>query len=429
MTESAAKTEQLLRGANEELDGRVLARTAALNEALERELALRRQAETTSRLKDEFLMTVSHELRTPLNALLGWADMLRRGILPDDRRERAVEAIYENAKRQGQLIADLLDTSRILTGKLRIEPTVVDLGQIVREAVNVVAPAAEAKGLKLDVTLDLQQSLFVGDPSRLQQIVWNLVFNAVKFTKQGTVSVRLTGSEPERQVTIVVADTGIGISQDFLPHVFDRFSQEKTGTTRPHGGLGLGLAIVRQLVELHGGTVHVESGGENQGAVFTVILPLVPVRKHLAVATGADSGVAAPIDEDEMPVLDGVRVLIVDDDLSAREMATVTLEQCGARVSSAGSAAEARIAAALGAWDVLLVDIAMPGEDGYALIRDLRTGGLRQPIAALTALAHDSDWVRALEAGFDVHIAKPVEARDLALAVAAMARRTRAEVS
>jgi signal transduction histidine kinase/ActR/RegA family two-component response regulator len=422
------ENERLLRGTNEELDGRVLTRTAALNEALERELALRRQAEANNRLKDEFLMTVSHELRTPLNALLGWADMLRRGLLSDGRRQRAAEAIYENAKLQNQLIADLIDTSRILTGKLRIEPTVVDLGQIVRDAVNVVAPAAEAKGLALEVALDWQPSAFVGDPGRLQQVVWNLVFNAVKFTKQGTVSVRLAPNESESQVDIIVADTGIGITRDFLPHVFDRFSQEKTGTTRPHGGLGLGLAIVRQLVELHGGTIRVESGGENQGAVFTVSLPLVPVRKPLAATPGADAAVAPIVDGNEMPVLDGILVLVVDDDLSAREMVTVTLEHCGAQVSSAGSAAEARMTTAITACDVMLIDIAMPGEDGYSLIRDLRTRGLRQPMAALTALAHDTDRARALEAGFDVHISKPVEPRALALAVAAMARRTRAEV-
>jgi signal transduction histidine kinase/CheY-like chemotaxis protein len=421
------ENERLLRGANEELDGRVLARTAALNEALERELTLRRQAEANSRLKDEFLMTVSHELRTPLNALLGWADMLRRGMLSDGRRQRAAEAIYENAKLQNQLIADLIDTSRILTGKLRIEPTMVDLGRIIRDAANVVAPAAEAKGLALDVALDWQPNVFVGDPGRLQQIVWNLVFNAVKFTKQGTVSVRLAPNESESQVDIIVADTGVGITRDFLPHVFDRFSQEKTGTTRPHGGLGLGLAIVRQLVELHGGTIRVESDGENQGSVFTVSLPLVPVRKALAAAP--DTAVAPIVDENEMPGLDGIHVLVVDDDPSAREMVTVTLEHCGARVSAAGSAAEARMTTALTACDVMLIDIAMPGEDGYALIRDLRTRGLRQPIAALTALAHDTDRARALEAGFDVHISKPVEPRALALAVAAMARRTRAEVS
>jgi signal transduction histidine kinase/ActR/RegA family two-component response regulator len=414
------QVEGVLQRANEDLDARVSVRTAELHDTLDREQHLRREAEANNRLKDEFLMTVSHELRTPLNSLLGWADMLRLGILPDGRRQRAAEAIYENAKLQTQLIADLLDTARILTGKLRIEPAFIDLGQVVQDGANVVAAAAAAKGIELKIEVDRHGRVFFGDPGRLQQIVWNLVSNAVKFTERGTVWVRLTRSDPENQMNLVVADTGIGISREFLPYVFDRFSQEKTGTTRQHGGLGLGLAIVRQLVELHGGTVRVDSSGEAQGAAFTVTLPVIPSRKGATGPRHPAASLAMLADASEMPVLDGIRVLIVDDDEGAREMATAVLEYCGACVSSVASAPEARNTFAQSTWDVLLVDIAMPGEDGYTFIRRMRKEGLGQPVAALTALAHQTDRARALESGFDVHIQKPVEPRALANAVAAL---------
>jgi CheY-like chemotaxis protein len=261
--------------------------------------------------------------------------------------------------------------------------------------------------------------MFFGDPTRLQQIVWNLVSNAVKFTDHGTVSVQLALNRPDNQMNIVVADTGIGISREFLPHVFDRFSQEKTGTARLHGGLGLGLAIVKQLVELHGGTIRVLSDGEGHGTSFTVSLPIAPAR-HDAFGPRRAEANATVADAPEMPGLDGIRVLIVDDDVSAREMAKVVLEYCGASVRSAASANDARNALALSKYDVLLVDIAMPGEDGYTFIRSMRNEGLRQPVAALTALAHETDRVRALESGFDVHIQKPVEPRALAKAVATL---------
>jgi signal transduction histidine kinase len=415
------EAEHVLRRTNEDLDARVSARTTELHETLDREQELRREAEASSRLKDEFLMTVSHELRTPLNSLLGWADMLRLGIVSDGRQQRAVEAIYENAKLQTQLIGDLLDTSHILTGKLRIEPAFVDLAKIVQDAAHVLGPAAAAKGLELKVEVDRHGSVFFGDPGRLQQIVWNLVSNAVKFTPNGTVSVRLARSEATNHMNIVVADTGMGINREFLPYVFDRFSQEKTGTTRPHGGLGLGLAIVRQLVELHGGVVRVQSDGEGQGAVFTVSLPIVSDRKDSIGTPQIDAQIVVPAEILEMPALDGLRVLIVDDDAGAREMVTVVLEHCGARVASAASAAEARSSLDLSPCDVLLVDIAMPGEDGYTFVRRMRMEGLHQPVAALTAHAHDTDRARALESGFDVHLGKPIEPRALAQAVAALA--------
>jgi signal transduction histidine kinase/ActR/RegA family two-component response regulator len=408
-------TEAVLRRANEELDSRVSTRTAELDAALHREQALRLEAETSNRLKDEFLMTVSHELRTPLNVLLGWADMLRLGILAGDRQKRAVESIYENAKLQKQLIGDLLDTARILTGKLRIEPTLVNLDQLVEDAANVLLPAAEAKGLVLSVEADAGLDAFVGDAARLQQIVWNLISNAVKFTDAGSVRVTLGRDDERHEATIVVSDTGRGIGEEFLPFVFDRFRQERTGTTRPQGGLGLGLAIARQLVELHGGSIGVEHGADRRGAIFTVRLPLA----HKLVVDPTGEAHATRVAR-EMPVLPGARVLIVDDDAGAREWTTAMLEHCGAKVDAVGSAAEARLALARASWDVFLVDIAMPGEDGYALIRDIRTAGWRQPAAALTAHARDIDRERLLDAGFDLHISKPVEARTLALAVASL---------
>jgi signal transduction histidine kinase/ActR/RegA family two-component response regulator len=412
------QAEQLLRRTNEELDARVSARTAELHDALDRAQSLRRDAEANSRLKDEFLMTVSHELRTPLNTLLGWSDLLRLGILSKAERQRAVNAIYDNAKLQTQLIADLLDTSRILTGKLRIEPAFVDFSQIVKDAADVVAPAAAAKGLELKVEVDGDGCVFFGDAVRLQQVVGNLVSNAVKFTERGTVSVRLSRSDAENQMHLVVADTGIGIAREFLPCVFDRFTQEKTGTDRPHGGLGLGLAIVRQLVELHGGTVRVHSDGEGRGASFFVSLPILSANKDAAGPkhTADDSAVIA--ETRKMPALDGVRVLVVDDDAGAREMVTAVLEHCGAVVAAAASAGEARSALARSAYDVMLVDLAMPGEDGFAFVRRMRADGLRHPVAAFTALTHETERVRALESGFDIHIQKPVAPHVLALAVA-----------
>jgi CheY-like chemotaxis protein/anti-sigma regulatory factor (Ser/Thr protein kinase) len=270
--------------------------------------------------------------------------------------------------------------------------------------------------------------VFFGDPTRLQQIVWNLVSNAVKFTDHGTVSVQLAPNRHDNQMNIVVTDTGIGISRGFLPYVFDRFSQEKTGTARPHGGLGLGLAIVKQLVELHGGTIRVHSDGEGHGTSFVVRLPVAPVRNDAFGPRRTEANATLVADAPDMPGLDGIRVLIVDDDVSAREMAKVVLEHCGASVRSAASAADTRNALAQSGSDVLLVDIAMPGEDGYTFIRSMRNDGLQQPAAALTALAHETDRVRALESGFDVHIQKPVEARALAKAVAALAS-TRAGAS
>jgi signal transduction histidine kinase len=403
----------LLRRTNEALEARVAARTTDLGAALDREHHLREEAEASSRSKDEFLMMVSHELRTPLTPILGWADMLRLGILPAEQRERAVKSIHENALVQKQLIADLLDTARILTGKLEIQPATIDLGALVQQAAEILRPAAEAKGLSLEVSIDERARAFVGDATRLRQVVWNLASNAVKFTSAGKVSIRLARLGADISLTVV--DTGVGISKQFLPRAFDRFSQEKRGVTRPHGGLGLGLAIVRHLAELHGGTVRAESDGDGCGATFRVLLPCAQTYAHT-------SDERSPLLGDErMPALNGVCVLVVDDDQSVRHMVSVVLGACGAEVTSAASADEARRAMERRAPDVMLVDIAMPGEDGYAFIQGLRLRGHQRPIAALTALARPEDRAHALALGFDVHIAKPVDARALVQVVADLA--------
>jgi CheY-like chemotaxis protein/anti-sigma regulatory factor (Ser/Thr protein kinase) len=347
---------------------------------------------------------------------------LRRRALPQDRWPGAFTAIYDNATLQARLIEDLLDTARILTGKLEIEAMPVEVGRVVEDAVNALAPAAEAKGLDFNVRIDDGGTLVLGDSMRIRQIAWNLVSNAVKFTKGGRVSVRVA-RDADEDLQIVVADTGIGIAPAFLPHVFERFRQERVGTTRPHGGLGLGLAIVQELVGLHGGMVRVESDGEGRGATFTVTLPTKTIPRGLLDGTPLELRSASSADRREMPTLTGTRVLVVDDDPAARELFATTLESCGAHVTTARSAADAREALAGRTCDVLLVDIAMPGEDGYSLVRTLRAGGMRQPMAALTAHVHATDRTRASDAGFDMHLAKPIEAASLAHAVATLAPR------
>ena len=412
------QNEAALRRTNQELDARVETRTGELNAALARERGLRSEAESSNRLKDDFLMTISHELRTPLHAILGWASILRTTSIAEDGRERAIAAIHDNAKLQAQLIEDLLDTSRILTAKLRIEPIIVDLGRVVEEAVTVVAPAAAAKKLELDVRIGEPAVLVLGDPLRLRQIVWNLVSNAVKFTRHGRVSVAIVRGDVDGDVQIVVQDSGIGIAPEFIAHVFERFRQERVGTTRLHGGLGLGLAIAKELAELHGGTMRVESAGEGQGSTFRVTLPTAAAREAQDRPGGARGGASGV--HGSMPELDGTRVLVVDDDPSSCEFVTTALASCGAHVTTAASAAAAKQVLTTGTWDVLLVDVAMPEEDGYSLVRSLRANGLTQPVAAFTAHAHADDRERARQAGCDLHLAKPVEATTLAHAVAAL---------
>ena len=386
---------------------------------LESEQAARASAEDANRLKDQFLAVVSHELRTPLNAILGWADMLQRGTLQTAQRERAYRTIRDSARRQAELIEDLLDVARITTGKLRLEQNLVDLRDVVRDAMQVVKPGTDVKGIRVALDLDPSAVFVHGDAARLQQIASNLLSNAVKFTPAGgAVQVRLTRTGHSAQLAVV--DTGQGISPAFLPWVFEPFRQADGSTTRVHSGLGLGLSIVKNLVEAHGGTVTAESSGEGCGATFTVRLP---------IAVGADvrspmSDGAPPVEDagEEMPSINGVSVLVVDDDEHSRDVVAAHLYGWHAHVLTASSASEALEMLRTRHVDVLLADIGMPGEDGYALIEKVRGAETAQmssiPAAALTAFARDEDRQRALQAGFQLHLAKPIDPLSLVNAVA-----------
>jgi two-component system CheB/CheR fusion protein len=396
-------------------------------ELLRRESAARAEAEKASRLKDEFLATVSHELRSPLNAILGWARMLSEDRLDKEKSVRAFEVIYRNAHAQNQLIGDLLDVSRVITGKLRLELSEVELIPIIEAAMDVVRPAAEAKNIRLITTLDPAAGLATVDPDRLQQIVWNLLSNAVKFTPVGgQVAIHL---EPEdTRFTITVNDTGEGIEPEFLPFVFDRFRQFEGDATRTHGGLGLGLAIVRHLVELHGGTISATSPGKGRGATFSMTFPLRLGRKEPSGAERArlaDAGEITRMLASASRRLRNLRVLVVDDELDARELLSSMLTNYGAEVKSCASAAEAL--QTLDEWqpDVLVSDIGMPREDGYAFMRKVRARdperGGRIPAVAVTAYARGRDERMALAAGYQMHIPKPVESDLLAASVASLA--------
>jgi PAS domain S-box-containing protein len=393
----------------------------------ERERLLR-EAQEANRLKDEFLATVSHELRTPLTAILGWAHLLRAGRLDEEGAGKALETIERNARAQSQLIDDLLDVSRIVTGKLRLDVVPVDPHSFIDPAFEAVRPAADAKGVRLQKVIDTGVGVVMGDPARLQQVVWNLLSNAVKFTPRGgRVQVRL--ERVNSSVEIAVSDTGAGIAAEFLPHVFERFRQADMGTTRHHGGLGLGLSIVRHLVELHGGAARADSGGEGTGSTFTVSLPVAPVQQKEAAGGRAHHEAA----RDTLPAhecperLDGVKVLVVDDEPDARELLAAGLGQCGAEVVTASSAREALEAVAGATFDVLVSDIGMPGEDGYELIQRVRAlppaAGGTTPAVALTAYARTEDRLRAMRAGFEMHVSKPVELTELVVVIAKLARR------
>ncbi|HEY0136034.1 MAG TPA: ATP-binding protein, partial [Nannocystis sp.] len=389
----------------------------------ELESEARRKAEDASRLRDEFLTTVSHELRTPLTAILGWVQMLRAGSVPPERRERALETVERNARAQAQLIEDLLDVSSILAGKMRLEVESVEVRAVVEAALETVRPSAEAKHVHLQATL-APAAAVMADCQRMQQVVWNLLANAVKFTPAGG-HVHVLVERHEVDVEITVADTGKGIPRDFQPHVFERFRQADGATTRAHGGLGLGLSIVRQLVEMHGGTVSVFSEGEGRGATFTVRLPLAAPRPRPArVAPGRDPhgpGLPAP------PELAGLHVLVVEDEPDTGEMLRNLLEQCGLEVTLADSVATALDRFAERRPDLLLSDIGMPGEDGHVLIQRIRRlpagHGGDLPAVALTAYARAEDRTRALLAGFDNHVAKPVDPGELLAVLASLATR------
>ncbi|HVG09717.1 MAG TPA: response regulator [Thermoanaerobaculia bacterium] len=403
---------------------------------LVREQEARKQAEEANRIKDEFLATLSHELRTPLNAILGWAQVLRTGKVDESTTARALEAVERNARAQAQLISDLLDVSRIITGKLRLELKPVEIPRIIDAALDSVRPAADAKGIRIRVTLDRGIGgigPLMGDPDRLQQVIWNLLSNAIKFTPQGgSVEVRL--GQSEGQAEIAVQDTGSGVRPDFVPYVFDRFRQAESSTTRQYGGLGLGLSIVRHMVELHGGTVSVESPGEGQGSTFTVRLPI-----RLGIEDGMMEGMLATLTErrqrpaEDVPdlvrskILTGLRVLVMDDEADTRDLLVTALEQCGAQVTAVPSVPDALASLDRVLPDVLLSDIGVPGEDGYSLIRKLRLRsaelGGNLPAAAVTAYARSEDRIRALAAGFQAHLAKPIDPAELVATIAALAGR------
>ena len=388
-----------------------------------REQEARAELESANRSKDEFLATVSHELRTPLNAILGWTRMLRTGAVEGaDKLDRALETIERNARAQTQLVEDILDVSRIIAGKLRVQVQRIDLRAVIRGAVDAVRPAAEVKKVDLELALEDEAGDFQGDPDRLQQVVWNLLSNAIKFTPaKGKVSVQLRRRGDE--VEVVVSDTGIGINRDFLPHVFDRFRQADSSITRATGGLGLGLAIVRHLVEVHGGTVTAESEGEGKGARFTVRLPRREIQPEAGEEPRLRNGsayLAAPV---KPQALAGLRILVVEDEADARDLVTAVLCSCGAQVEAVASADEAIELIQRSAPDVLVSDIGLPVEDGYAFIRRVRAlpAGADLPALALTAYAGTGDDVRAREAGFQRHVAKPVEPAELAARVAEVA--------
>jgi CheY-like chemotaxis protein/nitrogen-specific signal transduction histidine kinase len=399
-------------------------------ELLTSERTARAEAERSSRIKDEFLATLSHELRTPLNAMLGWTQVLRKTADLPDNAVTALAIIERNARSQAQIIEDLLDMSSIISGKVRLHVQRTDLAPIIDATVETVRPAAHAKGVRLQVVVDPAAGPIRGDPNRLQQILWNLLTNAVKFTpKEGRVCVTL--ARVNSHLEIEVTDTGEGIEPTFLPHVFDRFRQADASTTRRHGGLGLGLSIVKQLVELHGGLISVKSAGQNKGTTFRLSLPLMPTsvdpleseesRKH-----PTRSATTVPeLSELQEVKLSGLTVLVVDDEPDARSLLQRVLEDHEAHVITAASAEEAIAALIRDRPDVLVSDIGMPVEDGYSLIRRVRSmadGVAHIPAIALTAYARVEDRVKAIHAGYQLHLSKPVEPIELASMIESVAR-------
>ena len=407
-----------------------LARRAAMaidNARLyEAERRARTEAEAATRARDAFLATVSHELRTPLSPILSWARMLQKGTLDADKARHALETIERSARSEAQLIEDLLDVSRIIAGKLRLDVRPVDLVSVIRAGIAVVQPAADAKNIRVQAVLDPEAGTVAGDPERLQQVAWNLLSNAVKFTPQGG-RVQVVLKRLHAHVEVAVSDTGQGIRPQFLPRIFQRFAQADSSTTRAHGGLGLGLAIVRHLVELHGGSVHAESAGAGKGAVFTVKLPLLMPRTAGEVEGRHPKG-GAPANGHDTPALDGLRVLVVDDEPDSNDVVSTLLSSCGAEVRIAGSVAQALEVLAQWRTDVLVTDIGMPGEDGYGLLMKVRGQqgeSARLPAVALTAYASRDDRIRLLSAGFQAHVPKPVDPEELVTVVANLGRTAR----
>ena len=415
-----------LMGQVREANERLVAATAHAQAMAERAQTLAEEAGRANRLKDEFLGTISHELRTPLNAILGYARMLRNGTVTRDREARAAEIIERNATALTQIVEDVLDVSRIISGGTRLNVERVELVGVVNEAIETVRPTADAKGVRVLTVVDPRHPIVSGDPARLQQVVWNLLSNAVKFTpSEGRIHVWLERTNPH--VEIVVRDTGRGIRPDFLPHVFERFRQADGTVSREYNGLGLGLAISRHLVELHGGTIHAASDGEGKGATFRVRLPLMKLQAEPpGEPTRGDPRVEPDAVTTALARLDGIHVLAVDDDEDSLTLLREILETAGAQVTTVASSQEALGAIEKNAPRVVIADIGMPGTDGFELIRRIRQWPERSirglPAAALTAYARSEDRQRALRNGFQMHLAKPIDPGALVAAVAALAR-------
>jgi PAS domain S-box-containing protein len=404
----------------------------AATKAAANERAARAQAELVGKQKDEFLATLSHELRTPLNAILGWAQILRRNSATlDETQRQGLEVIERNTRHQAQLIEDLLDMSRITSGKMQLDVQSVMPTTLIQAAIYTAKPAADAKEIRIIQVLDHSAGPISGDPGRIQQILWNLLSNAIKFTpKQGRIQVVL--ERVNSHVEISVSDTGIGIKPEFLPHVFERFQQGDASITRTHSGLGLGLSIVKHLVELHGGSVHVQSPGENMGTTFSLHFPLTVVKPAAQVVERIHPATEAPpLTHLVLPDLGGIRILVVDDEPDARELLTHVLASCGAVVVTAPGGREALAIIEKEPFDLLISDIGMPEMDGYELLKRVRVAlqerNRRTPAIALTAFARSEDRTRALRAGFRMHISKPVDSAELTAAVASVVGRSVAD--
>jgi PAS domain S-box-containing protein len=404
-----------------------IARDITLQKQAERVLATaNEETARQNRQKDEFLTTLSHELRTPLQSIIGWVQILQGGDHNEGELAEGLDVIARAAKSQQHIIDDLLDMSRILSGKVRLDVQKFELGTVLEAALETVRPAAMAKGLKLHSVIDPLGTPVSGDPQRMQQVFWNLLSNAIKFTPRGgRIEVLLQRVNSHLEVS--VTDTGIGIASDFLPHVFDRFRQADASTTRNHGGLGLGLAIVKQLVELHGGNVFAKSAGIDKGATFSVMVPRAAVSPQTSGPTRRDG--RGERSERAIPALDGISILVVDDDEDSRVMVAKTLEKAGGRVTKAGGADEALRAVDAELPDVVVSDIGMPGKDGYSLLEELRSRspdkGGKIPAAALTAYTRVEDRVNAMCAGFQILLPKPVDAAELIATVEALAKQAR----
>jgi signal transduction histidine kinase len=382
------------------------------------EQAARREAEAANRSKDRFLAMLSHEMRTPLSAILGWTRLLRSGRLDQARAARALGAVERSADAQRRLIDDLLDVSRIVAGRLRMVRSPVSLATVASAAIEAVRPLAEERGVLLQCDVDRDDVTVMGDALRLQQVVWNLAWNAIKFSRRGGI-VRVTLDRTGDAARLAVSDTGVGIAAEFLPHVFEWYRQDETGRGLPEAGLGLGLALVRQLVDLHGGTVHAESAGEGKGATFVVTLPVTSVVDAVAAHAEASPGT------ESRPLLDGVRVLVVEDDEATRLVVRAVLEDAGATVNAAATAQDGRRELSALTPDVLISDIAMQEEDGYTFMRGLRASAVDTPAIALTSWARREDVERAKDAGFQLHLAKPLDPDRLVQAVSSLARPSR----